>query len=40
MGGAELKIDKKTGRLEIEFAGTQPTRLTNVKRLKAKKKRD
>jgi len=39
MGGAELKIDKKTGRLEIEFAGTQPTRLTNVKRLKAKKKK-
>jgi len=39
MGGAELSIDKKTGRLQIEFAGTQPTRLANVKKLKAKKKK-
>ncbi len=29
--GAELKFNKKTGRLEIEVPGTQPTRLTNVK---------
>jgi hypothetical protein len=38
MGGAELSIDKETGRLEIEFRGTQPTRLTKVKRQKIKKK--
>ena len=38
MGGAELSIDKETGRLNIEFRGTQPTRLTNVKRVKSKKK--
>ena len=38
MGGAELSLDKETGRLNIEFVGTQPTRLTNVKKLKAKKK--
>jgi len=38
MGGAELAIDKETGRLEIEFRGTQPTRLTSVKKLKIKKK--
>ena len=38
MGGAELSIDKKTGQLDIEFPGTQPTRLTNVKSLAAKKK--
>jgi hypothetical protein len=37
IGGAEFSIDKKTGRLEIEFMGTQPTKLTNVRRQKIKK---
>jgi hypothetical protein len=39
MGGAELVIDEETGRLEIEFRGTQPTRLTNVEPRKVKKKK-
>ncbi|MDH3743647.1 MAG: hypothetical protein OES47_00935 [Acidobacteriota bacterium] len=39
IGGAELSINKETGRLDVEFAGTQPTRLTHVKKLKAKKKK-
>ena len=39
MGGAELSIDKETGRLEVEFRGTQPTRLTNVKARSPKKKK-
>ena len=39
MGGAELSIDKETGRLQIEFAGTQPTRLTNVEPRSPKKKK-
>ena len=39
MGGAELSIDNKTGRLQIEFAGTQPTRLTNVEPRSPKKKK-
>ena len=30
LGGAELKMNEETGRIEIEFLGTQPTRLTNV----------
>jgi hypothetical protein len=38
MGGAELSMDKETGQIHIEFAGTQPTKLTNVKKLKVKKK--
>ncbi len=39
MGGAELSIDQETGRLNIEFRGTQPTKLTNVKRLAPKKEK-
>jgi len=30
-GGAELSIDRETGRLEVRFAGTQPARLTKVR---------
>lgn len=37
IGGAELSIDKN-GRLKIEFPGTQPTRLSKVKRQKIVKK--
>jgi len=37
-GGAEFKIDKETGKLEITIRGTQPTRLTNVEPRKIKKK--
>ncbi|MCP3956533.1 MAG: hypothetical protein GY719_01635 [bacterium] len=36
--GVELSIDKKTNRLNIEFTGTQPTRLVKVKPLPIKKK--
>ena len=36
-GGAELSI--KDGKLQIEIAGTQPTRLTRVKSVPLKKKR-
>ncbi len=32
MGGVELSVDKETGRITIEHTGTQPTRLTLVKR--------
>jgi len=39
VGGAELAIDKETGQLKVEFRGTQPTRLTNVKKQKIKKKK-
>ena len=39
MGGAELSVDKKTGRIIIEHTGTQPTKLTLVKKLGAKKKK-
>ena len=39
VGGAELSIDKKTGRISIEFLGTRPTKLTKVKKLKIKKKK-
>lgn len=35
-GGAELSIDKETGRLNIEIHGTRPTKLTKVKPLKIK----
>jgi hypothetical protein len=35
-GGAELSIDRETGRLEIKFAGTQPARLTKVRPQKIK----
>ena len=38
-GGAQLSIDKKTGRLQIEFAGTQPTMLKQVKTVAPKKKK-
>ena len=38
-GGAELSIDKKTGQLTIEITGTQPTKLTTVKKLEVKKKK-
>jgi hypothetical protein len=38
-GGAELSIDKKTGRLVIEFVGTQPTQLKQVKTVAPKKKK-
>jgi hypothetical protein len=34
-GGAELSIDR-SGRLELRFPGTQPTRLTKIKPLKVK----
>ena len=37
LGGAELSIDKETGQLNIEFPGTQPTRLTKVKTMPLKK---
>ncbi len=37
IGGAELSVDKD-GQLQIEFPGTQPTRLTRVKRQKIEKK--
>ena len=36
-GGAELSI--KDGKLQIEFVGTQPTRLTHVKSVPLKKKK-
>ena len=36
LGGAELSIDKETGRLNIEIHGTRPTKLTKVKPLKIK----
>ena len=36
-GGAELSI--KDGKLQIEYVGTQPTRLTNVKPVALKKKK-
>ena len=39
MGGAELSIDKESGRLRIEFAGTQPTSLKQVKTVAPKKKK-
>ena len=38
LGGAELSLDKQTGQLNIEFPGTQPTRLTKVKTLPLKKR--
>ena len=38
MGGAELSIDKETGRLVVEYRGTQPTRLTHIRTRKPKKK--
>ena len=37
LGGAELSI--KDGKLQIEFVGTQPTRLTSVKSVPPKKKK-
>jgi hypothetical protein len=37
VAGAELSIDKETGRLKIGIPGTQPTRLTSVKPLPMKK---
>ena len=39
VGGAELSIDKETKRLNIEFAGTQPTKLVKVTRTFPKKKK-
>ena len=38
-GGVELSIDKETGWLRIDVAGTKPTRLTKVKSASAKKKK-
>ena len=36
--GAEFGHNKKTGQLQIETLGSQPTKLTNVKTLKKKNK--
>lgn len=38
-GGAELSIDKETGRLDIEIRGTRPTQLTKVSPLKIKNRK-
>lgn len=38
MGGAELSINKETKQIEIEFLGTQPSRLTKVTPQRIKKK--
>ena len=40
IGGAELSIDKETGRITIEHTGMQPTRLTLVKRTFPKAKKE
>ncbi len=40
MGGAEFSVDEETGRITIEHTGTQPTKLTRVKRVKMKKKKE
>lgn len=38
VAGAELSVDKQTNRLNIEFAGTQPTKLVKVKQKTVKQK--